>query len=99
VLDFDKLPVEKQLAVIKSWDTNFLDAAFAFSSMKQDILKDAQLAQIKVHQNVYEASSKFALDAKQMFVHAGCQASVADECVSNVKSFVAKGCSDCGLSL
>jgi hypothetical protein len=98
-LDFNKLPSEKQLAVIGAWETNFLDAAFAFSKMKQDILKDAQLAQIKVHQNVFETSSKFAIEAKQVYLKAGCQTAVADECISDVKSLVSKGCNDCGLNL
>ncbi len=39
-LDFNNLPSAKQLAVITSWDTTFLDAAFAFNQMKSDIVSD-----------------------------------------------------------
>jgi len=47
------LSAEKQLAVISYWDTTFLDAAFAFQQMKEDIFKDLQLTQLNVQKDVF----------------------------------------------
>lgn len=54
---------------------------------------------MKAQGKVYEASQLFAVEAGKLYQKAGCQSAVADECISDTKSLVQKGCSDCGLNL
>lgn len=40
---------------------------------------------MKAQGNVYEAAQLFAVEARKMYIQAGCKAAAADECISDIK--------------
>jgi len=51
-MEFSKLSSSNQRKIIKNWDTNFYDAAFAFNKMSNDIVNDVDTAVMEVQNNI-----------------------------------------------